>query len=200
MLATLSIGPRPVTVRTATGADADRVFDILALAFAADPAARWMYPDPRQYMQHFPRFAKAFGGGAIARGTAFVCREGAALWLAPDAKPDEDTLIQLLERSVAAAQKSDAFAVFEAMSRYHPDEPHWYLPLIGVDPASQGLGYGSALMREGLELCDAARLPAYLEASSTRSIPFYRSHGFEPLGEIRRGDCPPIVPMLRPAR
>jgi GNAT superfamily N-acetyltransferase len=29
---------------------------------------------------------------------------------------------------------------------YHPAEPHWYLPLIGVDPAHQNNGHGAALM------------------------------------------------------
>jgi hypothetical protein len=30
------------------------------------------------------------------------------------------------------------------MSGYHPDEPHWYLPLLGVDPLRHGKGLGSA--------------------------------------------------------
>jgi ribosomal protein S18 acetylase RimI-like enzyme len=196
------VAPRPVSARAATSDDADRLFEILTLAFAADPAARWMYPDPQQYLHYFPLFAEAFGGGAIAEGTAFVSEGigGAALWLAPDTAPDDEALGRLLEQSVAASEKADAFAVFEEMAECHPEEPHWYLPLIGVKPASQSTGHGSALMRRALFLCDALGLPAYLEATSARSIPFYRSHGFEIVREIRRGNCPPIVPMLRPAR
>jgi hypothetical protein len=48
------------------------VLDTLTLAFAADPAVRWMYPDRQQYLRSFPAFAYAFGGSAIAHRTAFV--------------------------------------------------------------------------------------------------------------------------------
>jgi hypothetical protein len=51
---------------------------------------------------------------------------------------------------VAAERRATVFAVFEQMGRYHPHEPHWYLPLIGVDPAHQPKGYGSALLRQAL--------------------------------------------------
>jgi len=83
------------------------------------------------------------------------------------------------------------------MAEYHPAEPHWYLPLIGVAPAQQGHGYGSLLLEHAAERCDRERLPAYLESTSLRSVPLYRRHGFEVVGEIRRGSAPPIFPMVR---
>ena len=91
------------------------------------------------------------------------------------------------------------FAVFEQMGQYHPDEPHWYLPLIGVDPAQQGKGYGSALLKYALRRCDEDGSPAYLESSNPKNIPLYRRHGFEVLGTIQVGSSPPITPMLRRA-
>jgi len=75
------------------------------------------------------------------------------------------------------------------MARVHPIEAHWYLPLVGVAPASQGQGLGSTLLGPILAACDVAGLSAYLEATSRRSVPLYSRHGFEPLGEIRVGDC-----------
>ena len=193
-----TIGPG---VRPAPRGGAQRVVETLTRGFAADPPTRWLYPDPQQYHRYFPRFVDAFGGGAIARGTAFVSGDhaGAALWLPPGTAPDEAALGALLEESVADREKADAFAVFEAMARHHPDRPHWYLPLIGVEPASQGQGHGSALMAHALRQCDRDRLPAYLEATSRRSIPFYERHGFEVVGKVRIGRCPPIFPMLRAA-
>ncbi|MGV1015508.1 MAG: GNAT family N-acetyltransferase, partial [Methyloceanibacter sp.] len=83
---------------------------------------------------------------------------------------------------------------------FHPDEPHWYLPLIGTDPALQGKGHGSSLLRHALSICDAEKMPAYLEATSARNVPFYRRHGFEAIGTIRVGTSPTITPMLRPPR
>jgi GNAT superfamily N-acetyltransferase len=49
-------------------------------------------------------------------------------------------------------------------------EPHWYLPLIGVDPAHQGKGHGDALMAYALQQCDRDHLPAYLESTNPRNI------------------------------
>ena len=91
-------------------------------------------------------------------------------------------------------------AIIEQMIRYHPTEPHWYLPFIGVEPARQSAGLGSALLRAQLAACDAAQLPAYLESTNPRNQPLYESHGFEAVVEIKVEDCPPIVPMLRRPR
>src|SRR5262245_13841088 len=190
------------TVQMAQQDDTQRVLDTLTLAFAADPAARWMYPEPQQYLQFFPAFAHAFGGSAIAHRTALASEgySGAALWLPPDTAPDEERLAALLDESVADRERADSLAVFEEIARYHPDEPHWYLPLIGVDPARQGHGYGSAMLQHALRRCDHERLPAYLESTNPRNMPLYERHGFEVIGVVRIGNCPPIFPMLRAAR
>jgi GNAT superfamily N-acetyltransferase len=179
--------------------DEQRVVDMLTRAFASDPPCRWMYPDERQYRKHFPAFAKAFGGEAIAQRSAVTTRgfDGAALWLTPGSAPDEDALARLIDQSVPEHRRADVFALFAEMGRQHPLEPHWYLPLIGVEPVRQGHGIGAALLRPVLEACDATHLPAYLEATSSRSVLLYRRHGFEPVGVIEVGGCPPIVPMLR---
>jgi ribosomal protein S18 acetylase RimI-like enzyme len=86
------------------------------------------------------------------------------------------------------------------MGSYHPEEPHWYLPLIGVDPLHQGRGCGSALMRHALLVCDRDKTLAYLESSNSRNIPLYERHGFESLGTIQVGTSPQVFPMLRKPR
>lgn len=99
-----------------------------------------------------------------------------------------------------SSQQEEVAAIFEQMDRHHPQVPHWYLPLIGVDPAHQDKGYGSALLRHALLLCDRDHAPAYLESSNPANIPLYRRHGFEVLGTIQAGTSPPLFPMLRSAR
>jgi ribosomal protein S18 acetylase RimI-like enzyme len=189
-------------VRIADVADKETIVSAITLAFAGDPAARWMYPDPRQFQRHFPEFIRAFGGKAIDVGTAHYVNafHGAALWLSPRVQLDEDPLVALVQRTVAEQQQGAVFAVLEKMGAYHPQEPHWYLPLIGVDPARQSGGLGSALLSNGLRRCDVDGLPAYLEATSLRSIPLYEKFGFEALGRIQVETSPPIVPMLRRPR
>jgi hypothetical protein len=59
-----------LTIKPATASDEASVIAVVVLAFSADPAARWTWPDPRQYLRHFPDFVKALGGKAFAHGGA----------------------------------------------------------------------------------------------------------------------------------
>jgi GNAT superfamily N-acetyltransferase len=186
-------------LRTATGADAGRCFAVLTLAFGSDPPFRWLWPDPQQYLEAFPRYARALGGGALERGTAHYAQgfSGVALSLPPDVEPDKAALKGVIQATVAEERKGALFAMVEQFRAFHPQEAHWYLPLIGVDPAHQGQGIGSALLSQALSPCDGQRLPAYLEATSPGNIRFYQRHGFEALGSIQVADSPPVVPMRR---
>lgn len=186
-------------VKVMAAADEDSAVDIITLAFAADPMARWTWPQARQYLAAIPQMTRAFGGKAFSSGSAFYTDDhaGTALWLPPGVRPDEDELDAVIERTVERARSVEAAPIFEQMAAYHPAEPHWYLAMIGVDPARQGQGHGNALMACALAQCDRDQAPAYLESSNPRNIPFYQRHGFEPLGAIQVGSSPNLVPMLR---
>jgi ribosomal protein S18 acetylase RimI-like enzyme len=190
------------TVKETAPSEAQRAVATLVLAFSADPVSRWAYPDPAQYLAHFPAVVQAFGGRAFAGGTGHQVDDfaGAALWLPPGVGLDEEAMAVIMERSIAAERQAEVFGVFEQMGGYHPREPHWYLPLIGVEPARQGRGLGSALLQHALARCDREHAPAYLESTNPANISLYRRHGFEALGTIQAGSSPPIVPMLRAAR
>jgi GNAT superfamily N-acetyltransferase len=190
------------TVRTATSADQESAVDTVVLAFAADPIARWCWPDSRQYLTTMPSFTLAFGGRAFAHDSAHCTADcaGAALWLPPHVHPDEDTLGGIVERTVSGSTRGDLLAVMEQMAKYHPAEPHWYLPLIGVDPAHQGEGYGGALLTHALQRCDRDQTPAYLESANPRNVTLYLRHGFKAIGRIQVGSSPPMVPMVRDPR
>ena len=180
-------------------ADPEQAVAALVLAFTADPASRWTWPHADVYLKYFGAFVQAFGGKAFAHGTADQVGDGigAALWLPPGEHPDDDALDAVLEPSVEPGVLGEAGALFERMASFHPKEPHWYLPLIGVDPAHQRRGHGSALMRHALARCDRSGAPAYLESTHPANVPFYESHGFKLLGEIQVGSSPPLFPMLR---
>jgi ribosomal protein S18 acetylase RimI-like enzyme len=177
----------------------DRVTATIVRAFMNDPAARWMYPNPAQYCEHFPKFVRAFGGRAFETGMVHRADEfrGAALWLPPRVRPDEDAITKLISCSVAERDQAVMFSVFERMGHYHPSTAHWHLSLLGVEPQEQGKGYGSALLHHALARCDAEGALAYLESSNEQNIPLYQRHGFEVLGRIQVGTSPPITPMLR---
>jgi ribosomal protein S18 acetylase RimI-like enzyme len=82
------------------------------------------------------------------------------------------------------------------MLRVHPQRPHWYLGGIGTDPPLQGSGIGTELMRSRLARCDAAGMPAYLESSKERNVPFYERHGFTVTRELRIPDGGPLLWLM----
>ena len=186
----------------ATSGDERSAVDTVVLAFAADPVARWCWPNSHQYLSSMPGFTRAFGGGAFVHRSAYCTGDyaGTALWLPPDVHPDEAALGAIVEATVDSSIRSDLLTMLEQMAGYHPAEPHWYLPLIGVDPARQGRGYGDALMTHALQRCDRERALAYLESTNPRNITLYQRHGFKALGEIKVGSSPPMVPMVRHPR
>ena len=95
---------------------------------------------------------------------------------------------------------ADVNAMFGEMAAYHPREPHWYLPTIGVEPDLHRRGLGSALLREALKRCDQEHKPTDLESSNPANTALYQRHGFVALGVIRAAQSPPMVPMMRDAR
>ena len=187
------------TVRAMSADDEVEAIATVVLAFSADPVTRWTWPHSHQYLAAMPRFVRAFGGSAFTHGGAYCMSEytGAALWLPPGVHPDEGALGELMKSTASAAAREEGPAIFELMRKYHPTEPHWYLPLIGVDPAHQGKGHGDALMRYALERCDRDKVPAYLESTNPRNISLYQRHGFKAVGTIQAGSSPTLVPMLR---
>ena len=189
-------------ILTATSEQADEAVAVIALACATDPLVRWAYPDPAEYLRHWPTVVRAFGGNAFSHGTAHHTEgfTGAALWLPPGVHPDEGTLVATLESTVAPDRLQATFDMFDQMAWHHPEGPHWYLPLIGVDPGYQGMGHGAALLQHALERVDRDRLPAYLESTNARNLSLYRRHGFEVVGTIQVSDAPTLYPMIRPAR
>ena len=190
------------TVRIARVEEIPAVLDVLKLAFGGDPAMRWTFARAEDYLRWQAPFMMAMAGLAFEHGTAFVTDDlgAAALWLPPGVSADPELMGAVFARAIPPERHAIGGEVGEMMGRHHPTEPHWYLPLIGVDPARQGRGLGSALLKHTLRLCDAQGLPAHLESSNPRNTPLYQRHGFEVVGEIRPGDFPGLTPMLRRAR
>lgn len=189
-------------VKTAAPSRRRQIVDVITLAFSSDPVARWMYPTSQQYLEYFPNFIRLHGGKAFETGTAYYVDNFAAasLWLPPGFQSDENGLISLFESTVAPELQETLFGIFEQLGIFHPQEPHWFLPMIGTDPTRQEMGCGSVLLKHGLKACDRDNLPAYLESTNPRNIPLYERFGFKLLGKIQVGSAPPIFPMRRDPR
>ncbi len=190
------------SITTVAGADKERAVATIVTAFSGDPVLRWAMPDPQQYLTYAPEFVRRFCGKAFEGRSAFAVERfmGAALWLRPGVEPDGESLAELMQRALPEQDQEKLSGLFDQMAGYHPHEPVWYLPMIGVDPARQGMGLGSALLAHALAEVDREAKPAYLEATSDRSRDLYAHYGFQVTGTIQVADSPPMFPMLRKAR
>jgi GNAT superfamily N-acetyltransferase len=187
----------------ATPADREACIDIVVAAFIADPLVRWMMPHIPSYLKHAHAAMDAFGGEAVEHGNSFYIEgyKGVVLWLPPGVEQDQEAMEQSMMAGADPSVLPDMMTVMEEVQSYHPhDEPCWYLPTIGVDPAYQGMGLGAALLKESLRAIDEAGEQAFLESSNPANVSLYMRHGFEPLAQCQRGNSPVMTPMLRPAQ
>jgi ribosomal protein S18 acetylase RimI-like enzyme len=180
-------------------ARSENVVPTLVMAFSADPIVRWMLPEPTQFLEHFSELARLHAERTTALGGAFARsdRRGAALWYPPGTHPDSEAIGRVFDAAGIGERIADLFA---AIAPYEPSEPHWYLRQIGVDPALQGGGHGSALLAAALAEVDERGDVAYLEATTARGAALYERHGFRVLAEVQVGDAPPLWPMRREPR
>ena len=148
-------------IRPVTRSDKDRFEAAMTMAFSTDPAVRWALPDPLQYINTFMPLVTLFGGKSFEHGSAYVIGDfsGVAQWLPPGVQPDDGPIGELFEQNMSEPKLSEVMFMFEQMVGFHPHEPHWYIPLMGVDPVFQGRGYGTELMRHGLVACDRDHSP-----------------------------------------
>jgi predicted GNAT family N-acyltransferase len=175
---------------------------VLGRAFFDDPVTSWMLPDPaaRKAKLHrlfgaMTRYHYLAGGGVeVASGVGAI--GAAALWSRPgrwQQKPHEQLLALPRLLWTFGTQVARGMQLDDLMKKVHPEEPHWYLAIIGSDPTVRGTGYGHALMRSRLDRVDAEHAPAYLESSNADNVPYYSRFGFEVTGEIVLPDGGPTL-------
>ncbi len=98
---------------------------------------------------------------------------------------------------LASTHVHRAFQLLFEVDGLHPKEPHWYLATLGHRALDARKGD-----RLDLAACRSARadeegVPAYLESSKERNVPFYARSGFEVIGEVQVSGSPPIWRMWR---
>lgn len=194
-----------VDVRPALKSDIKQLAGVLGRAFYDDPVMVWMLPEDAHRKRALARmFATmtrhhflAGGGGEVASGTGTI--GAAALWDPPGCwrqTPLQELLMMPGFVRAFGRRPTRGRQTAELMKKHHPDEPHWYLAVIGSDPTVRGGGFGQALMRSRLERVDAEHAPAYLESSNPDNVPYYQRFGFEVTGEIVLPDGGPAMTAM----
>lgn len=180
---------------------------MLARAFHEDPVSEWSCPPARLRPKTLERFFLARLIQLEALGEVWMAGGGhaAALWAAPGrwrTTPAEDLRLAVSQLHPLLIWRLP-FVTYGLLGieRAHPrTPPHWYLAVLGTEPARQGQGLGSAALAPVLERCDEDQIGAYLESSKQRNIAFYERHGFQVTGELRLPRGPLVYAMWRDPR
>jgi ribosomal protein S18 acetylase RimI-like enzyme len=187
-------------------ADVEAVSRTLSDAFAVDPHMDWfMRADARRDAARLAFFRLLVAEGAASGRIDQPAGGGAAAiwmpfeWLAPQPLSAELQLLPTMLSATGWSRFGRLMAIRSDMDIHHPkDRRHAYLWFLGVAPAAQGRGVGSALLRAANARLDAEGLPAYLETGTTRNVALYERHGFKVISEHKaRADAPNMWSMWR---
>jgi hypothetical protein len=158
-----------IDVTAALRSEVKALSRVLGRAFFDDPVMQWMMPDDTRRAKALPRIFAAMTRHHFLAGDAVeIARRGgdlgaAALWDPPGrwkTTAREDLAMMPTFLLAMRGEPKRGMEVSELMKRHHPEEPHWYLAVIGSDPDVRGAGFGNALMRSRLDRCDAEGAPA----------------------------------------
>jgi ribosomal protein S18 acetylase RimI-like enzyme len=192
-------------VRVAEVEDHAALTRVLARAFDDDPILRWVFPGAATRGRYGGEFFRWSLWRCAAQRVTWTTDDvtGAALWTLPDRwRVTASQLARLVAWAGLGVRWRAPLVMWglTTIERRHPDGGHLYLAVLGVDPARQGAGIGSALLAPGLELCDRDGLAAYLETGKERNIAFYSRHGFKVTERLRLPAGPPVWLMHREPR
>ena len=177
-------------VRKAAITDKSAVAVTLASAFGEDPVCCWMcgQADSEQRMTPFWRSIARTGLRQpdheiyiVDNGSSVAIWRGINQWKIPFGD-----MVRSLPAMAASLRVRFPIVLqlLSAMEMVHPTEPHYYLEFLGTRRERQGKGDGSAVMSLMLGRCDTEGVPAYLESSNPRNIPFYARFGFVERGTV----------------
>ena len=166
----------------------------LAKAFMNDPLQTYTFPDEEERRQRSPDHFKAFLQFGLEYGEVYVSQnaEGAVVWLRPgetettNEKAEEGGLTKL-PQLLGEDAANRFFSVLQFIDPFHQEdvpEPHWYVMVVGVDPAHQAKGLGQALLAPILQKAKANKQPVYLETAQPTNVPFYQKLNFKIIREV----------------
>jgi GNAT superfamily N-acetyltransferase len=184
--------------------DVDVVATVASRGFFDDPVMSWVFPDLDTRLDALEASFTNLALRMLSRGGRVDVVDGSctAMWLAPDPPPPPEDILPARESwHLFTAEVTERFSALGAvMDAAHPGAPHWYLNVLATLPEEQGRGLGARIVRPVLDFCDREGVPAYLESSNARNLPFYFRLGWVQTGEIVVPDGPTLFPMWREPR
>jgi GNAT superfamily N-acetyltransferase len=188
--------------RVATEQDVPAMTATIAAAFLDDPIWGWVFADSAYRRGQQAAMWRLFFESGVEQHWVWTTphHEAVALWNPPGCpeltEPHASRLGPLLQELVGTRSEL-VLEVFEAFDQAHPHErEHFYLNLLGTDPAHRGKGIGMALLAANLAEIDNLGMPAYLESTNNANLARYASVGFEVHGRFALPDAGPTVTTM----
>ncbi len=165
---------------------------VLARAFYNDPFFTFALPDEARRAQVLPWFYEKFLNYGQRYGKVYTTAslEGVAIWLGP--QKTSLTFLGILHSGLWLCpfkldrpELQRSLRLSNYANRLHAAAitgRHWYLCELGVEPALQGQGVGSALLQPVVASADRQALCCYLETNNEKNLPFYERNGFAVAG------------------
>jgi GNAT superfamily N-acetyltransferase len=194
-----------VQVRVAERDEVREVAASLATAFYDDPVCSFAYPSDTTRLRRLEVFFATQARALWKQREIHIADDSssAAIW----ARPGEWKMSMLgllrgiVPGTLRTRPKMAALRGYLGTDRLHPDEPHWYLELLGTVPAQQGKGLGADVLAPVLRQCDEEGVPVWTWSSNESNLAFYYRQGFEVLDKLEFAPGgPPIFPIRRDPR
>lgn len=197
-------------VRRALASDIPQLSTVLARAFDADPFINWfVLQDSRRTQRFTATFDVALRRMSKNLNETFTTTslDACAIWKRPREHTlgllDELALLPAFARVMGWRALPRFSRLLERAQTLHDQlapTPHFYLFMLGVDPAQQRRGRGGQLLEPMLARCDAENTLAYLETARPENLPYYARHGFKVAHVLDEAGFPKLWLMLRPPR
>lgn len=200
-----------MTVERLTQTDREEVIDVLAAAFRDYPVMRYALSDAGDdYGARLRELIGFFCDARLTRGWPVLgIRDGqelaaAALVSEPRYLPAPPDLKRkhLQVARIIGREAFDRMAQYERQSTGHePEEPHYFLGMVGVAPGHQGKGYGRTLLDhvQALSEADADSTGVTLSTEDPANVPYYQRVGYRVIAEADVGNIHTWC-MFRPNR
>jgi GNAT superfamily N-acetyltransferase len=170
-----------VAITQATPDRLPALASVLGRAFMVEPMMRWPLGESDDVEGRLIRAFESFMENPIRLGMVWEAgaAKGAMIWIPVDqidAVDDGNLAMRSVYEREDGARRFDRF--WDWVGSKHPDEPLALVDSVAVEPAAQGRGIGSALIRSGLDRARAAGHGVWIETGNPRNVPLYARHGF----------------------
>jgi len=192
----------PSRVVPGESADLSNLAAVLRRGFDEEPVQQWLFPSRTYRTLASELWFRGMLRGALENGTIWRLADNSsiAVWFGPGCEGEGIGLADKLFRAVIKINPRTARLKSELdhqLQVRRPPDPHWYLAAVATETGFRGQGRGKAVLNPTLLECDRQHLPAYLETSNPRSVPFYESLGFTVWSEFSVQDGPGVWCMGR---